>query len=117
VFDKRQRGATLMEVLVVVAIVGIISSMAITRIQNVSAADSDGSTQREQWERAACLFNLSITQSSTEYFAVFNGSYPTAPDDLYPHYLDRVPNCPAQATEYLYDEYHIIQCVHHQRKK
>ncbi|MDP3488100.1 MAG: type II secretion system protein [Bacillota bacterium] len=114
-FAKRQQGASMVEVLVVVAILAIVASIAIPRIQGASAADRGGLSQREQWEQAACRFNLSIAQNATEYFAIFIGQYPLTPDELYPKFLDRIPTCPAHGSAYTYDEHHIIKCEHHRR--
>lgn len=110
-----QRGATMVELLVVVAILSVLTSITIARVPRASAAEGGDISQVEQAALTACRYNLGITQNATEYFAVLNGRYPKSPAELYPLFLDRVPTCPAHGTPYTYDEYYIVQCTGHNR--
>lgn len=80
-------GFTLMEILVVVAILGLLTSIAFSNIQNY----------RNRAQKYACIANLREIDSHISLWAINNGKTgndPIAMSDLVPTYLTSTPYCP-----------------------
>jgi len=89
---QKKSGFTLIEIMIVVAIVGLLSSIAIVNIQNY----------RNKAQKYACIVNLRTIESNTSLWAINNGK--TGPDavlmsDLVPAYIKSTPYCPLDAAK------------------
>ncbi|MBI4335603.1 MAG: prepilin-type N-terminal cleavage/methylation domain-containing protein, partial [Candidatus Omnitrophica bacterium] len=81
------KGFTLMEILIVVAILGLLTSIAFSNIQNY----------RNKAVKYACIANLREIDNNISLWAINNGK--TGADaavmgDLVPQYLKSTPYCP-----------------------
>ncbi|WP_069649460.1 type II secretion system protein [Caloranaerobacter ferrireducens] len=81
---RNKKGFTLIELVVVVAVLGIISALVIPRFTNIT--DSAKANVDEQ--------NRKLLQNAIELYAAENGNYPSSDEDidkLISDYLDQVP--------------------------
>ena len=112
---RQQAGFSLLELLMVVALLAIVLTVATTRLLDVAAVTDDQPGQPTSWEVAACRFNQNVVQNATEYYAVSYGKYPHSVTILFPRFLDRKPSCPVHGTPYFYGDFHLVVCPHHSR--
>ena len=89
---KIKKGYTLIEMLIVVAIVGILASLAFANIQSY----------RNKAQKYACITNLRTIESNMSLWAINNGK--NAEDqvtmaDLVPKHLMTTPYCPLDAAK------------------
>ncbi len=78
--QNNEKGFTLIELIVVIAVLGMIASIAIPKVGNIT------SRAREQADAS----NIQILQSAVERYNAENGDYPDEPDDL-DGYIDKFP--------------------------
>ncbi|WP_461420754.1 type II secretion system protein [Gudongella sp.] len=76
--NKKRKGFTLIELVVVIAILGLLAALAIPRFGNV----------RDDAEKATLVADARSVYTSVMMYYAENGSYPTAETDLGPNYLD-----------------------------
>jgi general secretion pathway protein G/type IV pilus assembly protein PilA len=80
--NKDERGFTLIELIVVIAILGILAAIAVPR---VTTSLSNAKTNADE-------ANLKILQNAIErYYVEHDQTYPTSLNDLVPNYIDKVP--------------------------
>jgi len=80
--NKDERGFTLIELIVVIAILGILAAIAVPRVT------TSLKTAKENANKA----NLKIIQNAIErYYVEHNNTYPENLGKLVPDYLDKVP--------------------------
>lgn len=87
---KKQRGFTLVELMVVIAIIGILAGIAIP-VYN--------STQAKAKE-SACQANQRIIDGAAQQYYLNVGSFPANIDALKPDYLQDIPKCPSSGNPY-----------------
>ncbi len=88
---KRQKGVTLIELLIVVLILAALAAIAIPRI---SASASNA-------KQKACDTNVSLVNSAIEMYNADEGSYPSALTDTTgstTYFPDGAPACPFSTT-------------------
>ncbi len=88
---RRERGFTLVEIMIVVLIIGILLAIAVPSF--ISA--------RERSRANACRSNLRQIQAAKEQWAMANNQGPTATPawaDLTPDFIQQQPNCPSGGT-------------------
>ena len=101
----RQRGVTLVELLIVVLILGALAAIAIPRI---GASSTTAKTN-------ACATNVDILNSQIELYHASTGSYPedlqtlTSDVDYFP---EGAPTCPLGGTYSYSDTTHRVTCNH-----
>ena len=85
----RKKGFTLVEIMIVVAIIGLLAAIA---IPNFVRARTQAQTQ-------ACIANLKQIEGAKQVYALDTGAAstvtPSLATDLVPNYIKRVPHCPA----------------------
>ena len=89
-FDARRRGFTLLEILIVVAVLGILVGMAFPNFLK----------SRTNAQKQICIENLSQIESAKQIWGVENGRTdgdPPGDADLFgaSRYMKHKPNCPA----------------------
>ncbi|NLC10838.1 MAG: prepilin-type N-terminal cleavage/methylation domain-containing protein [Firmicutes bacterium] len=91
-FKKKQAqmGFTLIELVVVIAILGILATIAVPRILNT--LDSARSRADEA--------NVNILNNAIQMFYVEKGRYPTSLDELVDEYLNEIPSPPSGYSDY-----------------
>ncbi len=85
---RRQRGFTLVEIMIVVLIIGILLAVAVPSFMNA----------RERSRAQACRSNLRQIQAAKEQWAMANNQGSTATpgwDDLQPNFIQQQPTCPS----------------------
>jgi prepilin-type N-terminal cleavage/methylation domain-containing protein len=83
---KSNKGFTLVEIMIVVAIIGLLAAIAIPSFVNA----------RTKSQTNACINNLRQVSGSKDQYALDkNGTAPTAVSDLVPTYITKTPICPA----------------------
>ena len=84
--SNRKSGFTLVEIMIVVAIIGLLAAIAIPSFVNA----------RTKSQQNACINNLrQISGSKDQYALDKGGTAPTALSDLVPTYITKDPTCPA----------------------
>ena len=89
---KKNAGFTLVEILIVVAIVGLLSSIAISNIQ----------AYRSKARRQTCISNLKSVDNLIALWAINDGKTGAAAvgmSDLVPAYLRSTPYCPLDTSK------------------
>ena len=84
---KRKNAFSLVEIMIVVAIIGILSSIALVNIQNY----------RNKAQKYACIVNLRTIENNISLWAINNGkigSDAVSMSDLVPAYIRSTPYCP-----------------------
>ena len=90
--QSNEKGFTLIELIVVIAVLGMIASIAIPKVGNIT------SRAREQADAS----NVQILQSAVERYNAENGEYPDSKDDL-EEYINEFPvQKDVSGTEYFY---------------
>ncbi|NNG66801.1 competence type IV pilus major pilin ComGC [Caldanaerobacter subterraneus] len=80
--NKDERGFTLIELIVVIAILGILAAIAVPRV-TTSLANAKAKADEA---------NLKILQNAVErYYVEHEGKYPQSLNELVPNYIDKVP--------------------------
>lgn len=82
--QKRQKGFTLIELIVVVTIIGILAGIAVVNVRNA---------QRKA-EEAALRDDLHEMRKAIDDFYADKQRYPTDLNELVPNYLRKIPNDP-----------------------
>ncbi len=90
---KESKGFTLIEVLVVVALLGILSSMGFVLLSN----------KRDEAARTACKANITTLNNAIMLYTFKESKQPDNLLSLVPHYLRSVPTCPL-GQDYVYDK-------------
>ncbi|MFU0783419.1 MAG: Prepilin-type cleavage/methylation domain-containing protein [Thermoanaerobacterium thermosaccharolyticum] len=91
--NKDEKGFTLIELIVVIAILGILAAIAVPRVT--------GSLNKAK--ENADIANLKIIQDAVERYNVENGGYPESLQTLVDQkYLDKVPKT-AKGNDFTYD--------------
>ena len=91
---KRENGFTLVEIITVVAIIGLLASIAIPNFVE----------GRKRAVANACKSNQRQLAGAVTSYSADNGSYPGSLAQLTPDYMKRLPNCPGNpGTEYYYN--------------
>jgi type II secretion system protein G len=88
---RRERGFTLVEIMIVVLIIGILLAIAVPSFMNA----------RERSRANACRANLRQIQAAKEQWAMANNRGPNATpewDDLVPTFMQQQPSCPSGGT-------------------
>ncbi|MDD5450109.1 MAG: prepilin-type N-terminal cleavage/methylation domain-containing protein [Candidatus Omnitrophica bacterium] len=88
----KRKGFTLVEIMIVVAILGILASIAFSNIQNY----------RNRAQKNACIANLRAIDSNISLWAINNGKTGTDTiqmSDLVPQYLKSTPYCPQDSSK------------------
>ncbi|WP_422443972.1 type IV pilin protein [Thermoanaerobacterium sp. DL9XJH110] len=78
---KEEKGFTLIELIVVVAVLGILATIAVPRVIGVKKDAEDSAEQA----------NLAIIKNALERYYAENGEYPDELDDLVNDYIDEIP--------------------------
>ena len=89
---KRKNAFSLVEIMIVVAIIGLLSSIAIVNIQNY----------RNKAQKYACIVNLRTIENNISLWAINNGktgSDAVSMSDLVPAYIKSTPYCPLDAAK------------------
>jgi general secretion pathway protein G len=86
---KRQRGFTLIELIVVVTIIGILAAVAVANVRNM---------QRKARE-SALKHDLHVMRKAIDDFYADKQRFPSDLNELVPNYLKRVPKDPITDTE------------------
>ncbi|MBL7072118.1 MAG: prepilin-type N-terminal cleavage/methylation domain-containing protein [Candidatus Omnitrophica bacterium] len=88
---RRKKGFTLVEIMIVVAIIGLLAAIAIPNF--VKARDTA--------QKNACIANLKQIQGATQVWAIDankSGSDTVLMNDLVPNYIKKTPTCPKGGT-------------------
>jgi prepilin-type N-terminal cleavage/methylation domain-containing protein len=88
---RRERGFTLVEIMIVVLIIGILLAIAVPSFINA----------RERSRANACRANLRQIQAAKEQWAMATNQGATATpgwDDLVPTFMQQRPSCPSGGT-------------------
>ena len=88
---RTQKGFTLVEIMIVVAIIGLLAAIAIPNFVNA----------RTTARNKACQANLKQIEGAIQVWAIDNNQAGTATvawGDVVPDYLKRTPECPAGGT-------------------
>mgnify|MGYP003699977431 CR=1 FL=1 len=91
--NKDERGFTLIELIVVIAILGILAAIAVPR---VTTSLSNAKTNADE-------ANIKILQNAVERYYVEKGTYPSTLDDLVPDYIDKIPT-PQQGGKFILNQ-------------
>jgi type II secretion system protein G len=86
----REKGFTLVEIMIVVAIIGLLAAIAVPNFMRA----------REKAQTEACIANLKQIEGAIQVWAVDLGKSDTdavAMTDLVNNYLKSTPHCPANA--------------------
>jgi prepilin-type N-terminal cleavage/methylation domain-containing protein len=89
---KRKNAFSLVEIMIVVGIIGLLSSIAVVNIQNY----------RNKAQKYACIVNLRTIESNISLWAINNGKTgfdPVSMRDLVPAYIKSTPYCPLDAAK------------------
>ncbi|MDK2836344.1 MAG: type pilus assembly protein PilA, partial [Thermosediminibacterales bacterium] len=89
---KGEKGFTLIELIVVIAVLGILATLVVPRVVGVKADAED----------KAGKANLKIVKNALERYYAENGEYPDTLADLTPNYLEAEPKKP-NGDDYSYD--------------
>jgi len=81
---NRQRGFTLIELMVVVTIVGILAGIAMVQVKNM----------RKKAQEAALMSNLHDMRKAIDNFYADKQRFPSTLDELVPDYLRKIPPDP-----------------------
>ncbi|WP_028991949.1 competence type IV pilus major pilin ComGC [Thermoanaerobacter thermocopriae] len=95
--NKDERGFTLIELIVVIAILGILAAIAVPR---VTTSLSNAKTNADE-------ANIKILQNAVERYYVEKGTYPSELNDLVPDYIDKIPT-PQQGGTFELDSNHKV---------
>ena len=79
---KGERGFTLIELIVVIAVLGVLATLVVPRVIGV----------KEDAETAAKEANMRIIINALERYYAEEGNYPEELADLVPKYLDEIPS-------------------------
>ncbi|HHW56716.1 MAG TPA: prepilin-type N-terminal cleavage/methylation domain-containing protein [Clostridia bacterium] len=96
--NKDERGFTLIELIVVIAILGILATIAVPR---VTTSLSNAKTNADE-------ANLKILQNAVERYYIEKGTYPSTDlHELKPDYIDEIPT-PQQGGTFELDNNHKV---------
>ena len=86
--SKKRKGFTLIELVVVIAILGILAAIAIPRL----------SSSRDGAEQTAHEANIRTIESAVGLYQAETGDLPTSIEQLTPKYLQSIPDNPVTGT-------------------
>lgn len=92
---RRRAGFTLIELLIVIAIIGILSSIVTFSVSNAQAKSRDS---RRKSDMSAIKKALELAKSDT----TASSYYPSSLSDLAPNYIKVLPTDPRTGTNYIY---------------
>jgi prepilin-type N-terminal cleavage/methylation domain-containing protein len=97
-FEARKKGFTLIELMVVIAIIGILASIIMV---SLSSAQSKGRDTKR-------IADVRTIQLSLEEYYNDNGYYPATLAALTPNYIAAIPTDPKSSLAYLYSVYNAV---------